>query len=148
MEEPEEEQGGGGTGGIDQDVSYPALAGGNEGLVEFVGDGVEDRDRESQGGGAPGEGRVRFVTSAAPGFVKGAKEKQGEDGVFGDVSGLAHHMDDRVQVVLGDVRHKPADDGADDAGRTMARRSVARRGKDEGHPEKNRQPVFKKGANH
>lgn len=52
-EEPEKDYAGNRAGAVDADVAQAAFAGRDEGLMEFVGGGVEDGDPEGFGGDGP-----------------------------------------------------------------------------------------------
>src|SRR4051812_18825702 len=98
-EEPEQEQAGEGAGGVNEDIAQTAFAVGNEGLVEFIGGGVERGDPEDFTGlqPAPRSGVAQYW------FAAGAPDQPGEDGVFAQVRALAYGEDEAISVIVRDA---------------------------------------------
>lgn len=79
-----------------------------------------------------------------------APEKECQDRILGEVRAFPGEGNDVIDVGLRHVRKEPVQDRADDAGRMLVRLRVARRGKNDRHPDQDRQPIFVKrtGAKH
>ena len=135
--EPEQGQADHAAGGVHDDIGDEGGAAGDVDLVEFIGGGVEEEDRQGEAGFIPAPGAsVVFL-----GLADGAPGEKNKEGVFGQVTAFAEEMMQVADVLLGHMREEPADEGFKDPGGVVRGVGVAGGGEDDAHPHKQRQPV-------
>ncbi len=110
---PEQSQSNHAAGGVHDHVGDEGGAAGNPDLVEFVGGGVEEKDREGEAGFVPAPG----ASVVFPRLADGAPGEHGEEGVFRQVTAFAEEMMmELADVFLGHVREEPAHEGFEKEG--------------------------------
>jgi hypothetical protein len=102
----------------------------------FVAGGVEENDEQGPADAGPGPGRQPFVC------IERAENQQRQDCVFGQMAAFAKDMVDQVNLRLGHVRKKPAQERLDKERGMLVGAGIGGTAKDERHPEQHRQPVF------
>ena len=107
--------------------------------MELVAGGVEKNAGERQSGFVPAPGTLLILLRLAD----RAPEEQGEQGVFGHMSGLAKKMMDEFDVRLRNLRKQPVQQRFKQRGGMLVRMGVGGRGKNQNHPHDWWQPVFK-----
>jgi len=89
----------GSGGGVEKGIVRRGAAAGDEGLVDFVHDGIAGGD--GQGGDSPGP--MPAFASAS----KAAKEQKAKNKILGEVRAFANDMVNQIELVRVQVRKKP-----------------------------------------
>ena len=101
MAEPEVQSGEGeeGADGVEQGIVGRSGAAGDEGLMDFVEDGVACGDGQSRD--APGPAPASAI-AADP-----AVDQEAEDKIFSEVGAFADDVVDEIELVFGEMRKEP-----------------------------------------
>ena len=133
--EPEESEGEEGADGIEKGIVRRGGAAGDEGLVDFVHDGIASSDRKS--GDAPGPAPAFAIAANA------AINQEAENKIFGEVGALADEMVDEIELILREPGEEPVNEGRQDAGGVFGRERVGGEREDDASPGDGRPPGAK-----
>jgi hypothetical protein len=135
--EPEIDGGNGeeGADGIEKGIVGRSGAAGDKGLVDFVHDGIAGGDGE--GGDAPRPPPALAIAADA------AVDQHAKNKIFGEVGAFADDMVNEIELVFGEVRKKPVDEGGEKACSVLGREGVGRECEDNAGPGQSRPPRAK-----
>ena len=118
--------------GIEQGIVRGSLAAGDEGLVDFVQCGIAESDEERGQSPGPAPAGARPANAAV--------KEHAEDKIFGEVGGFTDVVVNDLELMRGNVRFEPADDGPEKGGSVLGGKSICRHGEDERGPQESRPP--------
>src|SRR5579864_6950558 len=124
--EPEGSEGEEGADGVEKGIVRRGGAASDEGLVDFVHDGIACGHRE--GGNAPGPTPAFAIAPDA------AVDEEAENEIFGEVGGLADDVVDEMELVLGEVRDEPFHEEGENGGSVFGGEGVGGKGEDDAGP--------------
>src|SRR5260221_1547383 len=138
VEEEDQEEGDEGADGIDKRVPRRRRATDDEGLVNFVEDGITGSYGERGDGPRP--------TPTGASAASSTEEQQIKNEIFGKVGGFADEMVNNVDLMVCDGVEKPAEDGLDDGAGVRGRERIGRESEDDAGPGECRPPGAEPGG--
>ena len=141
MEKPERQQANRATGRVNENVGNLRRSRRHENLMKFIARRVKKNNQQRAADLWP-RPRRQIVFR----LMQRAPQQQREHGVFGQMAAFADEVMQGLNFRLRHVREEPAQKRLDEQRAVFGGFRIAGAGKNHGHPEQRRQPVFQKRA--